>query len=271
MSGRRSCERLNLLQNRVQKIALGCILLHVIGFSGEVIQVSTSKNNEPQKDQERFERRAILSIISESMVGLLTSILLYCGAKRQNKYMLVPFMLIMVLLQAFLVITIFLFITLCLTGECSSGDPLIYFYLALLFILISITCWLLRTTKSLFDELRKDDDIGSPAEPQDVPNALEPQNMVRQPTWVAIPGANSAQIDLESNDSSLRANLPIPNVNNSNQEVDHSETIDEPPPDYNLATAITNSMFRSIEPPPLYEDVIKKEQTVLFRGTNDFT
>ena len=92
-----------------------------------------------ERDSKIFEQRAVLSIITESMVGLITSILLYCGARRKNKYMLVPFMLVMVLLQAFLVITLFLFATLCISGECINGDPLIYFYLALLFILISIT------------------------------------------------------------------------------------------------------------------------------------
>ena len=147
MSVRRRCERLellNALQKKVQNIALGCMALHVIGFTGEIIQALSTGHgsirmiNGSERDSKIFEQRAVLSIITESMVGLITSILLYCGAKRKNKYMLVPFMLVMVLLQAFLVITLFLFATLCISGECINGDPLIYFYLALLFILISI-------------------------------------------------------------------------------------------------------------------------------------
>ena len=86
-----------------------------------------------------------------------------------------------------------------------------------------------------------------------------------------LPDATSSQLYQGPNDLSLRVNLSIQNDNNSNQEVGHSDTGEEPPPDYFEATAIANSTFRSTEPPPLYEDVIKKEQIVLFYGTNNFT
>ena len=273
MSVRRRCERLELqkvLQKKVQNIALGCIVLHVIGFTGEIIQASSTKYYMSERDSKIFEQRAVLSIITESMVGLITSILLYCGARRKNKYMLVPFMLVMVLLQAFLVITLFLFATLCISGECINGDPLIYFYLALLFILISITCWLLRTTKSLFDELRKDDAVESPADTHDESGDLEPQNHARQPSNVARPDINRSHLAIEPNNSNLHVSLPITSGHNLNEELRRSDIREEPPPNYNVAMTMTNSTFECTElPPPPYEDVMKKEQTVFFRGANN--
>ena len=273
MSVRRRCERLELqmvLQKKVQNIALGCMTLHVIGFTAEIIQASSTKYYVTEKDQKLFEKRAVLSIITESMVGMITSILLYCGARRKNKYMLVPFMIVMMLLQAFLVITLFLFATLCISGECINGDPLIYFYLALLFILISITCWLLRTTKSLFDELRKDDAVGSPADTHDESGDFETQNHTRQPSSVSLPNIHRSHLDIEANNSNLHVSLPITSGHNSNQESRQSDIREEPPPNYNVAMTMTNSTFERTElPPPPYEDVMKKEQTVFSRGTND--
>lgn len=269
MSVRRRCERLELLkvlQKKVQNIALGCMALHVIGFTGEIIQALSTGHgsiriNASERDSKIFEQRAVLSIITESMVGLITSILLYCGARRKNKYMLVPFMLVMVLLQAFLVITLFLFATLCISGECINGDPLIYFYLALLFILISITCWLLRTTKSLFDELRKDDAVGSHADTHDETDDLETQNHARQSSSVAISESNRSHLAIEANYSNLIVSLPITSGHNSNEESRQSDFREEPPPNYNAAMTMTNTSFECTElPPPPYEDVMKKEQ-----------
>ena len=84
------------LQKKVQIIAIICIALHVIGFVGEVIQYLTSGYSGSSRYKELLESRTIISIISELLVGLATSILLYVGAKKKKKYLLIPFLLIIV-------------------------------------------------------------------------------------------------------------------------------------------------------------------------------
>ena len=68
--------------------------------------------------------------------------------KLKNKFLLIPFMLIMVLLQVFLSITLFI-----LGMACLSGDPVIFISMVLITILISVTCWILRTVKLFYDEI----------------------------------------------------------------------------------------------------------------------
>ena len=270
-------ERLHSLQTKVQNIALGCIGLFVIGASGEIVKISTSQYNNHNNIMEMFKHRSLWSVITETLIGIIISALLFCGARRKNRYMLLPFMIVMVLIQAFLMITFFIFATLCFTGECTSGDPLMYFYLFVLFIMISITCWMFRVTKFLFDELRKDDTIEYPESDSsrlihqiqipDIPQShqlpeLEPQNQHLHPRTISLQNANVTRINDAGYNSNLHVNLPISNYDNSNVDTIHTDAREEPPPDYNVATAMTNAITQSMnQPPPAYEDVIKSEKS----------
>jgi len=265
-------ERLHSLQTKVQNIALGCIGLFVIGASGEIVKLTISQYHNHNDIMEMFKHRSLWSVITETMIGIIISALMFCGARRKNRYMLLPFMIVMVLIQAFLMITFFIFATLCLTGECTSGDPLIYFYLFVLFIMISITCWMFRTTKILFDELRKDDTIEYPESdssclihqipdvPQGTLNELEPQNQHLHPRTISMPNSSGTRINDARYNSNLHVNLSISNNENSNMNTISTGAREEPPPDYNIATAMTNAISQSMsQPPPSYEDVIKSE------------
>ena len=279
MSVTRGCERLeplHSLRTKVEKIALGCMGLYVIGVAGEIVIILTPDYKKQENALEMFQHRALWSIIIETIIGIITSALLFCGARRKERYMLVPFMIVMVIIQAFLMITFFIFATLCLTGECMSEDQIIYFYLVLLFILISFTCWMFRTTKLLFDELRKEDIIGYPeyesSHPihqvqisdvsQGILPELEPQNQYLRPRIIPLPNAHGTRINDAGYNSNLHVNLPNLNSDNSNVDTINTGAREEPPPDYNVATAMTNANTLSTnQPPPTYEDVMKNKKS----------
>ena len=252
------------LQRKVKNIAIGSIVLHVIGFLGEILQ---SLEAFASRYSEIFHSTTFLSMLIETAIGLMASSLLYYGARKRNKYLLIPFMIIMVGLQFFLVITLFFFGMLCL-----QGDPIIYFAMAMLVVLITFVCWMLRTTKALYDEIRKNENLVSVSETL-FPNPTHDHgyNQVSQPFQsfnhsnpVGLPESNGSiringAVDLEANGTNLQVNLPVPSLNNLNED---ART--EPPPPYNeTANPTTNNDGQEL--PPSYDQAMemKKERVYI--------
>ena len=249
-----------VLQRKVKNIAIGCIVLHVIGFLGEILQ---SLESYASINSEIFHSTTFLCMLIETAIGLMASILLYYGARRRNKYLLIPFMIIMIGLQFFLVITLFFFGMLCL-----QGDPIIYFAMAMLVVLITFVCWMLRTTKALYDEIRKNENLVAVSETL-FPNPTHDHgyNQVSQPFQsfnhsnpVGLPGSNSGEVDLEANGTNLQVNLPVPSLNNLNED---ART--EPPPPYNETSANPTTNNDGQELPPSYDQAMemKKERVYI--------
>ena len=231
------------LQRKVKNIALGSIGLHVIGFLGEILQ---SLESFATRYPEIFENPTFLSMLIESAIGLIASILLYEGAKTRNKYMLIPFMIIIVVLQFFMVITLFFFGMLCL-----SGDPIIYFAIAMMVVLITFAGWMLRTTKTLYDDIRKNGTLVSDQSTSvnqtssTLTHEHHAYNQVFQPTVVA---SNCGEVDLEGN---LQVNIPsFENVNEDNPDAST-----EQPPAYNETSTAANNDAQEF--PPSYDEAMK--------------
>jgi len=136
------------LQNSVQNIAFNCILLHSIVVIGEVIIFSDSTFYELRK---MFQSKVVISIFIEPMLGLLSCILLYVGAKRKNKYLLLPFMLMMTIFQAFLVVALII----CAIGFIFMGPGVILVMVIPFFILL-LTLWMSKTTLAFYNKICED-------------------------------------------------------------------------------------------------------------------
>ena len=133
-----------------------------------------------------------------------------------------------------------------------------------------------RTTKLLFDELRKQDIIGYPESESSHPihqvqisdvsqcilPELESQDQYLRPRIISLPNAQGTRINDAGYNSNLHVNLPNLNSDNSNMDAINTGAREEPPPDYNVATAMTNANTLSTnQPPPTYEDVMKNEKS----------
>ena len=250
----RECSR---LQKKVQNIAVGMIVIHVLGVVGEIMQYSTSKYNHKPNYAEFLGGRTAISIIMESLIGIIACVMLFFGAKKKNRYLLIPFMLIMVVLQVFLVITLFILGMLCL-----HGDPVIYVAMGLIMILISLTCWMLRTTKALYDELRINTGLGpNTTSRQCTTYPIQPYTQESHSHAVALPTSNCDSVDLEANGDGHYQYLTIPPLNNSNQVVENPTAQFEPPPAYDETPTASNPLGVT-ELPPSYDEAMtmKKKQ-----------
>ena len=239
-----------VLQRQVQNIALGCTCLHLIGLVGEVIQLSTSRNylrgtqHGHYSFHDTFTRKTIISVIMESFLGLITCILLYVGARKKNKWLLVPFMIVMVLMQGCLVITLFMFGMLCLTGE-----PIIFLGMALIMFLLSLTAWMLKTTRDFYFDIGKCE-RRSPC--SDNPE-VQPYTEVNYPHQTV---ATSNTSDAEGNfgeqqvqPHDLQVAMPAPMAARNGPN--------EPPPAYTETSSPPNT---ALELPPSYDEAVAMEK-----------
>ena len=253
------------LQRKVQSIAIGCIGIHIMGFFGEIVQIMSSQYQSEYGDV--FQRRTIISMMMESLLGLISCGLLLIGAKKKNKFLLIPFMLIMVLLQVFLSITLFI-----LGMACLSGDPVIFISMVLITILILITCWILRTVKLFYDEIRKEETgtqtrtVNRSDRQSENENYPQAYTEVSQPNAVALVGVASPG-NPESIFTSNQVNgagWQFPTLTNVNEEIDIIPSAPEPPPAYTESPNIPSTRDGP-EAPPSYDEAMsmKKRQVNL--------
>ena len=255
------------LQRKVQSIAIGCIGIHIMGFFGEIVQIMSSQKYTTEEYGEVFHRRTIISMMMESLLGLISCGLLLIGAKKKNKFLLIPFMLIMVLLQVFLSITLFI-----LGMACLSGDPVIFMSMVLITILISMTCWILRTVKLFYDEIRKEEretttrTINRSDRQSENENIPQAYTEVSQPNVVALigvaPPGNPESIFMSNQVNGT--GWQFPTLTNVNEEIDSIPSAPEPPPAYTESSNIP-STSDGPEAPPSYDEAMsmKKRQVNL--------
>ena len=262
------------LQRKVKKIAIGSTCLHLFGFGSQILEQSVRHNN-----SEISEYPTVLSMLIESTIGVIASILLYFGAKTRNKWLLIPFMINMVLLQCFLVITLF-----CIGMIILSGHPIALYtmVIVIMVILINFVCWMLRNTKMLYDDIRKNGTLVAVSDLQ--PTSVNPEDTFEHHNHVisminttrARRGEDEhhhnhvlsmAEIrsrggeDIETNGTNLQVNLPGPSLDNLNQDVDNPDARTELPPAYNETSANSSTNNDGPEFPPSYDEAMamKKE------------
>jgi len=243
------------LQKKVQNIAVGMIVIHVLGVVGEIMQYSQSKYNQKPNYAEFLGGRTAISIIMESLIGIVACVMLFFGAKKKNRYLLIPFMLIMVVLQVFLVVSMFILGMLCL-----HGDPVVYVAMGFIMILISLTCWMLRTTKALYDEIRTNAGLvpATTSRQCTTDNVQSCTQIAHQDSLAAL---NYDSVDLEAYVDGHY--LHIPAFNPSSQAIENpaAQFDTSAPPAYDETPAVSNSVAVS-ELPPTYDEamIMKKKQ-----------
>ena len=249
------------LQTKVKNIALGCITLHVIGLAAEIIQLLLTSNRHVIKNP-MLQPRTIISITMESLLGLLTCILLYVGAKKKNKFLLIPFMLVMVLLQVLLVITLFIFGMLCL-----NGDPIIFGGMAFIIALLLITGWMLKTTRAFYNDIRDTEGYGPRS--RQVPDTSHPDNHFVNTVVLPYTEEHAVLSDIEANCRQVVESRRMHQVEQTDRQVRILNRINlpaeapsgpsEPPPAYNETTTILDDGVYSDTSgylPPSYDEAM---------------
>ena len=272
-------DKLSELQNRVQNIAKGFIALHVVLLCYPVLCYPGNY----------VEDSASIWILTFYVITTATYVLLYIGARKKKRRLLLPFRFLIGGLNAlsFLILVILSFTMLALAfyGLKEGADletwirvglPLFFPWSFAIFVTMIFTK-IQQTTRNFYVELGLDD-VRSRQLPVELSNISYNQgseqsncNGGSNDCSVLLGQSNVCDSTLsnESNvngarnheESDLSVNLPDFILNEQNQEIANSLLpFEDSPPAY-CETQNTNICI-NIEPPPSYDDAMKKYEDV---------
>jgi len=273
-------DKLSELQNRVQNIAKGFIALHVVLLFYPVLCHPGNY----------VEDSASIWILTFYVITTATYVLLYIGARKKKRRLLLPFRFLIVSLNAlsFLILIIlsctilaFAFYGLKNGFRSRFGEFEVWLYVALSILfpwsfavgVAIILTTIQRTTKNLYVELGRDDDRSRqiPVELSNISYNQESDqlncNVGSNDCSVLLGQSNVCDSTLSNEcnvnggrnheESDLRINLPDHIPNEQNQEITNLLIpFEDSPPSY-CETQNTNICI-NIEPPPSYDDAMKK-------------
>ena len=248
--------KLKILKTNVQNIAKVSISLLIILF---VVPILSIAFNSYESFENKIGRLSETTMIIGSSIWIITlsaCISLYIGASKRRRALLVPFMLLVGLLQAYFTINIVLAIVTLVASSNWSLFLTLIFPVALAIVSFKIH----RTTKNLFIELgRQPSHIQTNVSYN--PGNEQLYSGVYQSGIVGQVRPNEHIVGNGRNreDSGFHANLPTPNHCDQNLRSGPALSSGDSPPAY-CETQDSNICI-NIEAPPTYDDAMKQLKT----------
>merc|ERR1712165_362934 len=211
------------------------------------ILFNTQKYGISQDGHNWYESKTIFYIAIETMVGLISSICLFIGATKRQKYLLIPFMLSSIVALLFFLGVFIMYITNIHHSIHGSGLMVPLFAMALLLILICIQAWMLNITQKYYKVLNKkhNRDIV-----EDLPGA----------TANPFPATAPSQSDLlgyaPMNQAIGQTSQRIPSAFNENESLSIQPIQPELPPAYTDTVVVSTDSKNKAELPPSYDDAM---------------
>jgi len=231
-----------VLQRKVKKIAVAWFTIHLIGFVGEILS-KTQKYGISESGQYWYESKSIVYMAIETSIGLISSICLFVGATKRNKYLLIPFMLVGAVTFVFLIGVSVMFILLL----WSSGNPSAFIAIAFLLVLIFTQLWMLKTTQQYYKELNKKQGRDGV---ENLPCATDSALPATAPPRNDVLG--QAPMNPGSGPTSFR----FPSALNPNESFNSQPIPPELPPAYSDTVVVSRDSTNRGELPPSYDDAI---------------
>jgi len=236
------------LQRKVKKIAVAWFTIHVIGFVGEIL-FKIQKYGSSDGGLQWYEHKIILYMAIETMIGLVSSVCLFFGAHKSIRYLLLPFMLVSVVAILFLLCTI---VMICVS-IWFYGLPTSFFAVVLLFILLTVQTWMLKTTLKYYNELFKKEE----REQRNVDQTCNPG--ASQPR-VTVPSQHQEGGYAAMNQAGGQTSLGIPSATNENENLGATTIQPELPPAYSDTVIVSMDDRGKGELPPSYDDAMAMKE-----------
>ena len=230
------------LQSKVKKIAVAWFTIHLIGFSGEILS-KTQKYGISESGQYWYESKTIVYMAIETAIGLISSICLFVGATKRNKYLLIPFMLVGTVTLVFLIGVSVIFGMLL----WSEGNPSAFIAIAFLLVLIFTQIWMIKTTQQYYKELNKK---------QGRDGVENLQCATDSPLPATAPPRNDVLGYSPMNPASGETSFRFPHTLNVNERLSSQPIPPELPPAYSDTVVVSRDSTSRGELPPSYDDAI---------------
>jgi len=248
--------KLQVLQKNVGAIAKICMFLHFIPFCALIIPAAFNSHHSRDRKIEYYTDPPSLIAVTIWVITLSVSVSLYFGAREKRRYLLVPFMILIGLLQAICILNVLpILFTIVNNRHYVSGFVPIIFVGLFVLSLFKMQ----KTTKNLYVELGKETPVLQPNLAYN-PGTEQLYSGVYQPTIGVRPAENIVNGDVNQSNSGLRVNLPIYTPDIPSIRVNPSHLGDDCPPAYCETQHSNNGA--NIEPPPSYDDAMKKPEIV---------
>ena len=230
-----------VLQRKVKKIAAVLITLQLI--SGSVAQrYYTQEYKRSESRHDRNESTPIVYMAIELSIGLISSICLFSGSTKRNKYLLIPFMLVSSVRFLFLIGVLLE----CIFALWSTGNPSAFIALAFLLLLIFIQIWMIKTTFQYYKELNTKQNQWI----QSVPSPVEPKDSHLQ---AIAPTRNDVLGHAPLNQASGQTSSRFPSALNENENFNSQPVRPEHPPTFSDTVVVSKDSTIRGDPPPSYD------------------
>ena len=231
-----------VLQRKVKKIAVAWFTIHLIGFVGEILS-KTQKYGISESGQYWYESKTIVYMAIETSIGLISSICLFVGATKRNKYLLIPFMLVGAVTFVFLIGVSVMFIYYL----WSYGNPSAFIAIAFLLFLIFTQIWMIKTTQQYYKELNRN-------QGRDAVENLHCATDSQQPA--TAPPRNDVIGHAPMNPASGQTSFRFPSTLNDNESFSSQPIPPDIPPAYSDTVVVSRDSTSIGELPPSYDDAI---------------
>ena len=231
-----------VLQRKVKKIAVAWFTIHLIGFVGEILS-KTQKCGISESGQYWYESKSIVYMAIETSIGLISSICLFVGATKRNKYLLIPFMLVGAVTFVFLIGVSVMFVILL----WSSGNPSAFIAIAFLLVLIFTQIWMIKTTQQYYKELNKKQGRDGV---ENLPCATD------RPLPATAPPRNDVLGHAPMNPAGGQTSFRFPSALNGDESFNSQPIRPELPPAYSDTVVVSRDPTSIGELPPSYDDAI---------------
>jgi len=234
-----------VLERKVKKIAVAWCTIHIIGFIGEIL-FNTQKYGISQDGHNWYESKTIFYIAIETMVGLISSVCLFIGATKRQKYLLIPFMLSSIVALLFF-LGIFIMYIVNYISIKHSGLMMHLFAMALLLILICTQAWMLNITQKYYTELSKKHNRDVV---EDLPCATA------NPFPATAPSQSDVLGYAPMNHAIGQTSQRTPSTFNENENSSIQPMRPELPPAYSDTVVVSRDSNDKAELPPSYDDAM---------------
>ena len=230
-----------VLQRKVKKIAEVLFTFHIFGLVGEILSENIIENiPQEYKISDSWLHIYTEYMAIETSIVLIICICLFVGATKQNKYLLIPFMLVSSVRFLFLIGVLLE----CIFALWSTGNPSAFIALAFLLLLIFIQIWMIKTTFQYYKELNTKQNR----------EGIENLSCATDSHLQAIaPSRNDVSGHAPLNQASGQTSSRFPSALNENENFNSQPVRPEHPPTFSDTVVVSKDSTIRGDPPPSYD------------------